>query len=119
MTKDPGKEQFRVRGYRQFLLEVDKYLRNNQELFQLFNSTQFGGKNLLFHDSTLNFVDVEKKNSTNKWLGESYKRALDALYTCEKEIVTSARSNNGPIAKLRLSCHVIIVLAVGVIAFLW
>lgn len=118
MTRDLGKEQFRARGYRRFLLDLDSYLKNNQQIFQLFNSSRYSGVDLLFHDSTLNFDDVDEKNTTDKWLGKSYKRVLDALQPCKK-VITAARSNTGPIIKLQWSYHVTIVFVISVMAFLW
>lgn len=98
MTRDTGKEFFRVRGYRMFLLELDERLRNERHSFQMFNSTKYGGVDVLFKDSTLKLVNVTHRNTTDKWLGTRYKKILDTLESCDKDVQIAARSY-GPISK--------------------
>lgn len=50
--------------------------------FQLFNSSKYKGKDLLFKDSTKQLVDVKDKNTYEKWLGTEYLEDLKALTAC-------------------------------------
>ena len=72
-------------NYRKLLLEAsDTYGINqtNSNMFQLFNSSKYGGNDLLFKDSTKKLVDVGEKNTYQKWLGEDYLGDLEALDGC-------------------------------------
>lgn len=73
------------------LLHLDEFFQSNPHLFQTFNSSAYGGKNLLFKDSTVKLIDVKEKNSTEAWLGKKYFLALKALRSC-KRVVAAARS---------------------------
>ncbi|KAK3716110.1 hypothetical protein QZH41_019642, partial [Actinostola sp. cb2023] len=118
MTKDTGKFQFRARGYRQFLLQLDKYLKDKKQSFPLFNSTRYGGVDLLFHDATLSLADVDEKNTTDKWLGVDYKRALDALESCDKK-VKSAPQSSGPIMEPHLWSHMVLLFVICRMVLPW
>ena len=72
-------------NYRQLLLYASKVARINQTdptQFQLFNSSKYKGKDLLFKDSTKQLVDVKDKNTYEKWLGTDYLEDLKALRAC-------------------------------------
>ncbi|XP_068748591.1 melanotransferrin-like [Montipora capricornis] len=56
--------------------------QTNFNMFQLFNSSQYGGKDLLFKDSTMKLVDVRDRNSYEKWLGSEYLEDLKVLTSC-------------------------------------
>lgn len=57
----------------------------------MFNSSVYGGKDLLFKDSSIKLIDVKQKNSTKAWLGQKYFKALQALSLCQK-VVAAPRS---------------------------
>ena len=72
-------------NYRQLLLYASKVAGINQNdptQFQLFNSSKYKGKDLLFKDSTKQLVDVKDKNTYEKWLGTDYLEDLKALTPC-------------------------------------
>lgn len=72
-------------NYRELLLHASKVAgitQNNPTQFQLFNSTKYKGKDLLFKDSTKQLVDVKDKNTYEKWLGKDYLEDLKALRAC-------------------------------------
>ena len=72
-------------NYRQLLLYASKVAGINQTdptQFQLFNSSKYKGKDLLFKDSTKQLVDVKDKNTYEKWLGKDYLEDLKALRAC-------------------------------------
>ena len=72
-------------NYRQLLLYASKVAGINQTdptQFQLFNSSKYKGKDLLFKDSTKQLVDVKDKNTYEKWLGTDYLEDLKALTAC-------------------------------------
>ena len=52
--------------------------------FKMFNSSNYEGKNLLFKDSTKSLVAAGDKNTYQKWLGDEYLKALEALECPEK-----------------------------------
>ena len=82
----------KVAGLKQSLFRLDEFLRTNQShLLQMFNSSIYGGKDLLFRDSTVKLIDVKEKNSTKTWLGQKYFNALRTLSSCQ-EVVAAARS---------------------------
>ena len=64
--------------------------QTNWRMFQLFNSSKYGGKDLLFKDSTKKLVDVGNKNTNVKWLGEVYLKDLEALKMCPTTAAPSA-----------------------------
>ena len=73
-------------NYRKLLLHASKVAgitQNNPTQFQLFNSSKYKGKDLLFKDSTKQLVDVKDKNTYEKWLGTDYLEDLKALKACQ------------------------------------
>ena len=73
-------------NYRELLLHASKVAgitQNNPTQFQLFNSSKYKGKDLLFKDSTKQLVDVKDKNTYEKWLGTDYLEDLKALKACQ------------------------------------
>ena len=72
-------------NFKQLLLKasMDYGVRQtNYSMFQLFNSSKYGGKDLLFKDSTKKLVDVGERNSYQKWLGSEYLEDLKVLNSC-------------------------------------
>ena len=69
-------------------------------MFQLFNSSKYGGKDLLFKDSTKKLVHVGNKKSSVEWLGEKYLDDLEALTMCPtpspSKATTVGRHSNKP-----------------------
>lgn len=55
----------------------------------MFNSSTYGGKDLLFADSTVKLIDVKEKNMTQTWLGEEFYFALQSLSSCPEVLVAS------------------------------
>ena len=52
--------------------------------FQLFNSTKYGGANLLFKDSTTELVSISKDERTYQgFLGDDYVKDVQALKSCD------------------------------------
>ncbi|XP_068677681.1 serotransferrin-like isoform X2 [Montipora foliosa] len=56
--------------------------QTNYSMFQLFNSSKYGGSDLMFKDSTKKLVDVGNKNTYKKWLGSEYLEDLKVLSSC-------------------------------------
>lgn len=78
-------------GLKQSLLRLDELLRSKSPSFQMFNSSAYGGKDLLFKDFSVRLIDVKEKNSTEAWLGQKYFKALRSLSHCP-EVVAAPRS---------------------------
>lgn len=78
-----------VKSLKQWLLRLDEYCRTNPHFFQMFNSSTYGGKDLLFADSTVKLIDVKEKNTTQAWLGEKYYFALQSLSSCPEVLAVS------------------------------
>lgn len=78
-----------VKSLKQWLLRLDEYCRTNPHFFQMFNSSTYGGKDLLFADSTVKLIDVKEKNTTQTWLGEEFYFALQSLSSCPEVLVAS------------------------------
>lgn len=57
----------------------------------MFNSSAYGGEDLLFKDYTVKLIDVKEKNSTEAWLGQKYFNTLRTLSWCQ-EVVAAHRS---------------------------
>lgn len=56
--------------------------------FQLFNSTKYGGVNLLFKDSSTALVSIPEDNRTYRgYLGDDYVKDTEALKTCETSTI--------------------------------
>ena len=71
--------------YKRLLLDASNAYginQTNSSMFQLFNSSKYGGNDLLFKDSTKKLVDVGEKDTYQKWLGDDYLRDLEALDAC-------------------------------------
>ena len=75
----------------QKLLHLHEFLLLKPDVFQLFNSSAYGSKDLLFKESTVRLIDVKEKNSTEAWLGEKYFKSLKTLSSCQK-VAAAARS---------------------------
>ena len=84
-------------NFKNLLIKASDELGINQtdwsNKFQLFNSTKYGGKDLLFKDSTKKLVDVGEKKTYGLWLGKSYKDDLDALKACPGSPTAGSNSN--------------------------
>ena len=97
--------------YRKLLLKAsDNYGINQTDfnMFQLFNSSKYSGNDLLFKDSTKKLVDVEGKNTYQKWLGDVYLKDLEALDACPTTPTTpTGPSAGGNINKLQSSVAMI------------
>ena len=72
-----------MKSIKQKLLHLQEFLLLKPDLFQLFNSSAYGSKDLLLKDSTVRLIDVKEKNSTEAWLGEKYFKALKTLRSCQ------------------------------------
>ena len=86
-------------NYRNLLLKAsDKYGINqtNSSMFQLFESSKYGGSDLLFKDSTKKLVDVGEKDTYQKWLGDDYLKDLEALDACPTTPTTSTTPSSTP-----------------------
>ena len=69
-------------NYASILLKAsDEYGNDTGSVFRMFDSGKWGGKDLLFKDSTIKLVDVSAKNYT-ALLGYSYLKDLEALNAC-------------------------------------
>ena len=97
--------------YRKLLLKASDTYGINQtdfNMFQLFNSSKYSGNDLLFKDSTKKLVDVEGKNTYQKWLGDVYLKDLEALDACPTTPTTpTGPSAGGNINKLQSSVAMI------------
>jgi len=78
-------------GLKQSLLRLDEFFRSKSTSSTMFNSSAYGGKDLLFKDSSIKLIDVKQKNSAKAWLGQKYFKALRALSLCQK-VVAAPRS---------------------------
>jgi len=82
-----------IAQFKSLLLHLSAdYGRNqtNSSDFQLFNSTKYGGSNLLFKDSTQKLVDVGDKNTYQLWLGNDYLQDVEELNSCPSHSPTSS-----------------------------
>ena len=85
-------------NYRKLLLEASDTYGINQtdfNMFQLFNSSKYSGNDLLFKDSTKKLVDVEGKDTYQKWLGDVYLKDLEALDACPTTPTTPINPSAG------------------------
>ncbi|XP_072897487.1 melanotransferrin [Hemitrygon akajei] len=53
--------------------------KSNSNDFHMFNSSVYGGKDLLFKDSTVKIISIEEKDTYDKWLGKSYLEAIEKI----------------------------------------
>ncbi|CAH1789988.1 unnamed protein product [Owenia fusiformis] len=60
------------------------FANNPQEPFNLFNSSAYGGQNLLFSDDTKSLTDVGSANSYDKYLGSGANRTMEWYRPCRK-----------------------------------
>ncbi|XP_035676681.1 uncharacterized protein LOC118415881 [Branchiostoma floridae] len=65
----------------------------NDRGFNLFDSSSFGGHDLLFRDDTHHLVEVGSKNSWEEWLGQEYLRCLRSHHTGEHHDMHSMRTS--------------------------
>ena len=86
-----GRSGDELKAVKKSLLHLYEFLQLKQDIFQLFNSSAYGHKDLLFKDSTVKLIDIREKNSTEAWLGEMYYQALRILHSCQTK-AASARS---------------------------
>ena len=61
---------------------------NNTCGFQMFNSTKYGGEDLLFRDSTKELTDFGGQSPLNEWLESQYREDLDAMHDCREPTLT-------------------------------
>ena len=78
-----------VRELMRWLLRLDREFREKPNVFQLFNSSTYGGKDLLFKDSTVKLMHLKERNTTKLWLGEKYFLGLKTLGSCHYMAVAS------------------------------
>jgi len=71
------------------LLRLDRELRKKPNVFQLFNSSTYGDRDLLFKDSTVKLIHLKERNTTKRWLGEKYFLGLKTLSSCRYMAVVS------------------------------
>ena len=93
-----NRESSNIGNYKKLLIKAsDKYGTNETDSanFQLFNSSKYGGKDLLFKDSTKKLVDVGDQKTYQLWLGDAYLKDLEALKLCA---TAGARSNKLKVA---------------------
>ena len=64
----------------------------------MFNSTKYGGKDLLFKDSTKELVDVGDKKTYDAWLEKKYLDDVEAISTCP--VPKAAAAGVLPVASL-------------------
>lgn len=79
--------------------------QTNWRQFQLFNSTKYGGANLLFKDSCTKLVGIRKDQRTYQgFLGDDYVKDLRALKSCDetKKPTPTSVSNKQPYAVIVL-----------------
>lgn len=85
--------------YVQVLLKASDMYKNDSGggSFALFDSSKYGGKDLLFKDSTVKLVD-ESGKTYKTWLGDDYMNDLEALDDCVKPTVnpTAGSKDNKP-----------------------
>ena len=67
--------------------------QTNWTKFQLFNSTKYGGANLLFKDSTTQLVSISKDKRTYQgFLSDDYVKDVEALKSCDDESSVSTKT---------------------------
>lgn len=108
----------KLEDVKQFLLRLDNVLQTKPTLFSLFNSSAYGGRDLLFKDSTVKLVDVKEKNSTEAWLGKKYFLALKTLSSC-KRVAAVARSLTAKVESLGIGQLLLIELITVGFTLLW
>ena len=79
--------------------------QTNWTKFQLFNSTKYGGANLLFKDSTTELVSLDNRTYQG-FLGDDYVKDLQALKSCDDASSVSTK----------ITPYAVIVLLVAMVA---
>ncbi|CAH3160550.1 unnamed protein product [Porites evermanni] len=94
--------------------------QTNWTKFQLFNSTKYGGANLLFKDSTTELVSISKDNRTYQgFLGDDYVKDVQALKSCDdaSSSCDDASSTKQPTSvSTKTTPYAVIVLLVAMVA---
>ena len=87
--------------------------QTNWTTFQLFNSTKYGGANLLFKDSTTELVSISKDRRTYQgFLSDDYVKDVQALKSCD-----DASSTKQPTSvSTKTTPYAVIVLLVAMVA---
>ncbi|XP_078420237.1 melanotransferrin [Cetorhinus maximus] len=65
---------------------------NNTNGFKMFNSSAYGGNDLLFKDSTVRIISVGEKTTYEDWLGKRYLEAIKRI-ECSGAMIPSTRSS--------------------------
>ena len=85
-----------VEHYKKVLIKASELFGVNQtdsSKFQIFKSANYSGSNLLFKDSTKKLVDVDERNTYNKWLGEEYLTSIEEINTCSEPPTAGAKAS--------------------------
>ena len=90
--------------------------QTNSSMFQLFNSSKYGGSDLLFEDSTKKLVDVGDRNSYEKWLGSDYLKDLEVQTTCPS---TEGPSSSAPDQMKKPQLAVVLVSFIAIVTALF
>ena len=86
--------------------------------FQLFNSTKYGGANLLFKDSSTELEGISKDKRTYKgYLTDEYVSDIEALKTCDMS-ATTKESTSPTSDSTKTTPYAVIVLFVALLAVL-
>ena len=89
--------------------------------FQLFNSTKYGGANLLFKDSTTELVSISKDKRTYQgFLTDDYVKDVQALKSCDNASSTKPPKSVSTKPSISVSTkttpYAVIVLLVAMVA---
>ena len=117
MTKTGGDN---VANYQKLLIKAsDKYGTNQTDSakFQLFSSSKYGGKDLLFKDSTKKLVDVGDQKTYDRWLGDEYLKDLEALNSCPTTATTTGPTAGARSNKLKVAVAVFSFIALLIAGF--
>ncbi|XP_068677679.1 serotransferrin-like [Montipora foliosa] len=102
--------------FKDLLLKASMYYgvgQTNYSMFQLFNSSKYGGSDLLFKDSTKKLVDVGSKNTYEKWLGSEYLENIKVLRSC----ITYPPPSSGQMKKPQLAVVMVSFIAIMAAVF--
>ena len=87
--------------------------------FQLFNSTKFGGDNLLFKDSSTGLVGISEDKRTYKgYLEDEYVSDIEALETCDTSVSSTKESASPTSDSTKTTPYAVIVLFVTLLVML-
>ncbi|XP_078062501.1 melanotransferrin [Mustelus asterias] len=64
---------------------------DNPNGFEMFNSSAYGGSDLLFKDSTERIISVGEKNTYEDWLGKNYLETVKSI-ECSGAMISSTRA---------------------------